>query len=156
MTDEQISGFTRRISQSNRSELIVIMYDMFFAYAEDAKANQDNLEEYVAAIRGAEAVLDRLMKSLDFSYEVSKELYALYQYVMRQLSVAMYKNKWDEAVPGVRVMEKLLVAFQGVAASDTSEPLMKNAERVVAGMTYGRGSLVEDYIDSGSNRGFLA
>ena len=38
MKQEQKQDFTRRISQSNRSELIVVIYDIIFAYMEDAKA----------------------------------------------------------------------------------------------------------------------
>ncbi|MFR8426319.1 MAG: hypothetical protein ACLVCH_00365 [Roseburia inulinivorans] len=37
MEKEQILDFTRRISQSNRSGLTVINYEIIFAYLDDAK-----------------------------------------------------------------------------------------------------------------------
>ena len=37
MEKEKITEFTRRISQCNKGGLIVVMYDIFFAYIEDAK-----------------------------------------------------------------------------------------------------------------------
>ncbi len=157
MKNEQIVDFNRRISQANRSQLVVIMYEIFFAYLADAKEAEGwNYEVYKTSIQGAEATVDRLMKTLDFSYEVSKELYALYQYVMRQLAKALYKNGMEEVEPAKAVMEKLYSAFVEVAKTDTSEVLMQNAQKVVAGMTYGKGSLVENYMDTSVGRGFLA
>jgi flagellar protein FliS len=37
MEKEQIKDFTRRLSQCNRGGLIVIMYDIYFAYADEAQ-----------------------------------------------------------------------------------------------------------------------
>ena len=37
MKKEQIVDFTRRISQANRSGLVVVMYDIFFTYLDDAR-----------------------------------------------------------------------------------------------------------------------
>lgn len=41
MKKEQIVDFTRRISQANRSGLVVVMYDIFFTYLNDARAAYD-------------------------------------------------------------------------------------------------------------------
>ena len=41
MKKEQIVDFTRRISQANRSGLVVVMYDIFFTYLDDARAAYD-------------------------------------------------------------------------------------------------------------------
>ena len=38
MTDEKKKEFTRRLAQCNASEMIVIQYDIFFTYLEDAFA----------------------------------------------------------------------------------------------------------------------
>ena len=42
MKKEQIMDFTRRISQSNRGGLVIVIYDIFFAYMEDTKEAHDN------------------------------------------------------------------------------------------------------------------
>ena len=44
MKKEQIMDFTRRISQSNRGGLVIVIYDIFFAYMEDTKEAHDNGE----------------------------------------------------------------------------------------------------------------
>ena len=36
MTDEKKKEFTRRLTQCNASEMIVIQYDIFFTYLDDA------------------------------------------------------------------------------------------------------------------------
>ena len=48
MEKEQILDFTRRISQSNRSGLTVINYEIIFAYLDDAKKayQEEKWEEF--------------------------------------------------------------------------------------------------------------
>ena len=53
------------------------------------------------------------------------------------------------------IMKKLRNSFETAAADDKSAPLMDNAQKVYAGMTYGRGRLTESFIND-DNRGFLA
>ena len=52
MDAEKKREFTRLISQGNRSELVVIQYEIFYAYMEDAKAAHENgdYEGFRAAI----------------------------------------------------------------------------------------------------------
>ena len=52
MEKEQILDFTRRISQSNRSGLTVINYEIIFAYLDDAKKayQEEKWEEFKVAL----------------------------------------------------------------------------------------------------------
>ena len=70
MKKEQIMDFTRRISQSNRGGLVIVIYDIFFAYMEDTKEAHDNgeWENYKTALRNASKTISELISSLDFSY----------------------------------------------------------------------------------------
>ena len=45
--------FTRRLSQCNSGEMIVIMYDIVFAYMDEAKSahEKNDYEEYKAAVK---------------------------------------------------------------------------------------------------------
>ena len=125
--------FTRRISSSNRGGMIVVIYDIYFAYQQEALQwfEKGELKEYRAALRKAQQAVAVLRNALDFSYPIAKELYPLYQYAIRQLSTGFYRQ-------------------------DTSEPLMKHTQQIVAGMTYQRGNLTETIQDSMSSRGFFA
>jgi len=143
MTQEKKQEFTRRLTCCNRGEMIVIMYDMLFAYLEDgvrAKEEQD-YQGFKNAVGKASQVVGRLMEDLDFHYEISGSLYAVYQFLNKLLAMAVCKN----------TAQNLLDAQQ-----DTSEPLMQHTQQVVAGMTYQKGSLTETLQGSESSRGFLA
>ena len=66
MKKEQIMDFTRRISQSNRGGLVIVIYDIFFAYMEDTKEAHDNgeWENYKTALRNASKTISELISSL--------------------------------------------------------------------------------------------
>ena len=69
MEKEQILDFTRRISQSNRSGLTVINYEIIFAYLDDAEKayREEKWEEFKVALRKAQNSIGELMQTLDFS-----------------------------------------------------------------------------------------
>lgn len=158
MDNELKKDFTRRLSQCNSGEMIVIIYDIFFAYTQDIKtAHEQNAHaEQKDAIRSAQRVLDELIGSLNFSYALSKNLYALYMYCKRELSRAMYENRMDGVQEAEKVMRRLYASFVEVAKQDTSAPLMKNSQQVYAGMTYAKGAVNQDYMDVDSHRGYWA
>lgn len=149
--------FTRRLSQCNKGELILIMYDIVFAYMEDAKREQESgsHEDFKTAIHKAQASLDALIDGLDFSYDISKELYRLYHYSKNQLARALYENRPDGIRDAEKVLKRLYSSFCEAAKTDTSAPIMRNTQQVYAGLTYGRTSLNENYTND-NHRGFLA
>lgn len=158
MTQEKKQEFTRRLTCCNRGEMIVIMYDILFAYLEDgieAKENGD-YQEFKCATGKAVQVVGRLMDDLDFSYEISGSLYAEYQFVKKLLAEAVYKNTSQCLWDAKRILKNLYDGFQEAARQDFSDPLMQHAQQVVAGMTYQKGSLTETLQGSESSRGFLA
>ena len=158
MTDEKKKEFTRRLAQCNASQMIVIEYDIFYAFLEDAfDAYEMGGVPFKQAIRSADEVLKRLQNALDFKYEIASQLYPLYNYSRRQLALAQATHKKKPISNARNVMKKLYDAFAQIAAEDTSEPVMHNAQTVYAGYTYGKNSLNEETFDgSASNRGFLA
>lgn len=157
MKKEQIGDFTRRISQCNKGGLIVVMYDIFFAYATDAKEAlaAEDWDAYKTALRGAQATLDELLGALDFSYELAGNLYSIYVFCRNLLAKAMYRRSEEEISQAVRLMRKLYEAFLQVAEEDTSAPLMQNTQQVYAGYTYGRDELVETCANTDARRGFF-
>ena len=158
MQNEQIKDFTRRLSQCNRGGMIVIMYEIYFAYAADAKKahSEGAREAYKEAVHKAQNVLSRLIGALDFSYPIAKNLYALYMYCRNSLSKALYENTTGGIEDADRVMQRLYAAFSEAAKQDTSEPLMSNTQQVYAGMTYGKSRLNENYMENTQERGFFA
>ena len=158
MKKEQILDFTRRISQCNRSGLIVVMYDIYFVYLNGAKSayEKGTWEEYKENLRKAQRMIDELISSLNFSYDLAKELYRIYVFCRDSLATALYRRDIGELVTAEELMRKLYTAFEQVAGTDKSGPLMSNTQQVYAGYTYGRDDLVETCQDSDTSRGLFA
>ena len=157
MTDEQKKDFTRRISQANRSELVIIKYEILFTYLQDARTahNTDNHEQFKQAVRQASLVLKSFEDTLDFKYEISTQLYAVYDYHCRQFSKAILHDSMQEIEQAEEMLKQLYEAFKEAAKTDSSAPLMQNAQQVYAGYTYGKNDINETY-DTQTSRGFLA
>ncbi len=157
MTNEQQQYFTRKITQANRSGLLLIKFEMLFAYFDDIceAYEKDEKEMLKASVRKADAVLKSFQATLDFNYELSPKLYALYDYHRRQLAKVLMKHSLAELETSRDMLNQLYKAFQEAAAQDDSRPLMQNAQQVYAGYTYGKHDLNESY-DMQASRGFLA
>ena len=151
--------FTARVSQANRSELVVIMYEIILTdikTAKEAYAKWDKVA-YVGDLRNAQKFVLELMNALDFEYEISKQLMSLYIYLNKNIikSIAKYDEEKLETVE--MIVNKLLDSFRQVSEMDDSEPVMENTETIYAGLTYSKDSLNETpYAMSGANRGFMA
>ena len=158
MDREQIQAFTRRLSQCNRGEMIIILYDILFVYMKDAKKalETEDRDAYKQALRKAQETLQELIGALDFQYEIAKNLYALYVFCRNELAKAMYEGKVQRIEEAEKILRRLYAAFTEAAKQDTSEPLMRNAQQVYAGMTYGKRQLTENYMEMDVHRGFLA
>jgi flagellar protein FliS len=157
MDNQLKQDFTRRLSQCNRGEMIVIIYDIFFAYADEAKKAHamGDREAMKTAVRNAQRVLDELSGSLDFSYKLSGNLFSLYVFCKRQLARSMYENRLEGLEEAEKILRRLYTSFGAAARQDRSAPIMQNTQQVYAGMTYARGELNESYIDPDNQRGFL-
>ena len=151
--------FTARIAQANRSELVVILFEMF-AYcldmSEDFFGDNDS-EKGVYYMKQAQACLCELRGSLDFQYPISANLAELYRFVNVQLASGMARREPVEFVAVREVMSGLQDSFSKIAKEDNTKPVMENTQQVYAGLTYGRGTLNE-VITSGNEpgRGFKA
>lgn len=148
--------FTRRLTQCNNGEMIVIMYDIVFAYMEEARAAYvaNSYEDYKLAIKKSQGAIDTLIGALDYRYEIAKDLHKLYVYAKNCLAKAIYQNRTNGIEEAEKILKRLYTAFCEAAKADTSGPLMRNTQQVYAGMTYGRTTLNESYLED-SHRGFF-
>lgn len=160
MKAESVKIFTRRITSANKSEIIVIIYDIIeenLALAKKALAEGDR-ETYRNEIKQAISFVKELLVSLDMKYEVSKNLASLYIYVSRCLNFALVSGKKEEIEAAEKVIRKLGDSFREVAKTDESKPVMENTQRVYAGITYGRGLDLDETLVAPAmeSRGFRA
>lgn len=160
MKAESVKIFTRRITSANKSEIIVIIYDIIeenLALAKKTLAEGDR-ETYRNEIKQAISFVKELLVSLDMNYEVSKNLASLYIYVSRCLNFALVSGKKEEIEAAEKVLRKLGDSFREVAKTDESKPVMENTQRVYAGITYGRGLDLDETLVAPAmeSRGFRA
>lgn len=140
MTKEQLGEYTRRITQTNRTGLVVITYEIIDQYLDDAAKALElyNLEDYVFNIKKARQFLNQLMNTLDFKYAISIQLLNVYRFAEDCLIKCELRRK-DVHLQEVRdILMDLQKAFAAVAQQDTTGAVMMNTQAVYEGFTYGR------------------
>ena len=154
MEKERLQEYAARVTQANRSELVVIIYEATLASIEEGKKylKQGEIEAARHEIERARSMITELMASLDLQYEISH-----YVFAYRELCQGIANRDPEQLNHATDIFEALLPSFKEVAKQDDSEAVMKNVQTIYAGLTYGRGTLNET-IDSGAdaNRGFEA
>ena len=155
MDREAIKTYSYRISQATRSELVVIVYDIIRDYLKDAVSTSDNAvfkEKLHMAMRG----IDQLITGLDMQYELSGNLYVLYNYMKRTLIGAQVSYDKNVVNSIYDMLGQLRQSFYEVIRQDNSAPLMKNTEKVYSGLTYSKyGAGNETASDTLINRGYM-
>ncbi len=158
MQKEAVQAFTARITQASKSELIVILYEMILTEIKEAEEafERKDMEAFDKELKQAQKYLGELRAALDYRYKLAYDLASLYQYINERIINAMIRKKPDSLKSAVSVLQKLLIGFEGVSREDTSGPMMRNTQQLYAGLTYGKGTLNETYIDpNDGNRGFI-
>lgn len=157
MKDELKQQYALRITQANKTGLVVILYEMFLTYIDDAKMDlkgQDN-KTFRSNIQRARGCLKELMGSLNYDYELASNLLKLYIYVSKLLVTAdLHKDEkaLDEAC---KIMQKLHDACETISKEDHSAPVMGNTQTVYAGLTYSKNDLTVNLDEGGGSRGFF-
>ncbi|MBO4615954.1 MAG: flagellar protein FliS [Lachnospiraceae bacterium] len=158
MTKEQIQAFTLRVSSANKTEMIVILYDIAITYLNDSVSaiENDNKSLFRAELNRTKSTVQELINSVDTSSELGRTLLKLYVYCNRELTNA-YIN-YDEAPARhvIKIFGELREAYEVASSQDKSGAVMSNAQTVYNGLTYNRNLLNEILTDTSTNRGFLA
>lgn len=157
MDNERKKIYTTRISQANRSELVVIIYELMLGSISDAGSalQKGDFETADVELKRAQGLLCELRGSLDFQFPVSHRLVSLYRYVNEQLVKSITRRRNINLDSCERVLKGLMESFEEIAKQDTSGPVMENSQQVYVGLTYGKGSLNEVTVDPGKlGRGF--
>ena len=110
MEKEKITEFTRRISQCNRSGLTLITYEICFVHCADAKKAyaQKEHEVFKKEVQKASECVNRLMETLNFEYEIAKELYPVYRFCRDELAMALVKNDISRVENAEKILKKSL------------------------------------------------
>lgn len=159
MTNELKQTFTRKITQANRTQLVVIVYEMLLVYLEDARKafDEDQKTSFKENIRMARECIGQMRTSLNFQYELSRNLFSIYCFADKELASDMYRYKTDNLDVIQMIFTKLHDAYYQISDQDKSAPLMDNIQSVYAGLTYSKGELNESLMSNNyATRGFQA
>ncbi len=149
MDREQKKAYAARIAQANRTELVVVIYDLMTDSIRDAQKalQKEQWDEAKTELQRAQGLLVELRGSLDRQYEISGKLASLYRYVNEQLVQSLVKRKDVNLHACLRVIQGLQSCFTEVAKQDHSAPVMETSSQVYAGLTYTKGNLNEIAVD---------
>ena len=179
MTKEQINSYTMRISQANTSALAVILYELVITYIEEALenygrlkqpgANRDNgnvdceeemkelQESYDRSLVQAQNYLQELMSMSRMDSEVAADTMSLYLFISKQILMSKVKCQPIHLEECLTYLNRLLISFREMSKRDYDSPIMENTQQVYAGLTYGKGTLNEMYVNGNeARRGFMA
>ncbi len=146
MTDEKIKEYTLRISQSNRTEIVVISYEIIIEYINSAKKcyEANDRSEMIKNLKKAKQFVNDLSSNLDFKYSISKELMNLYRFANQVLLNCIIKQNLDGIDAVENMMENLKKSFEHVAKTDNRGRAIKGSGQVYAGLTYGSNSKLNE------------
>lgn len=162
MTDEKKQEFVNRITNANRTELIVVLYDMFTEYVNEAAAGYEDgakgSDDSKASLDKANEVLNHLKSDLDFSQDKDfcGRMYSIYSYCQELIAKTIYSGDFSSATEAVNLLKPLRDAFDTISSDDKTGLVMDNVPERVAGYTYGKAGVDEADLSDESNRGYLA
>ena len=146
MTDEMKQEFTRRITAANRTEMVVITYEIALEYLKEADEAGSG-EPFYEAVKHAKRCIEQLRNVLDYNYEISHTLMRLYNFISEELDRAVMRNDPSCYTESRKILTELHEAWSEIADQDDSGQMMQNTEKVYAGLTYGREGAAESTAD---------
>ncbi len=157
MTSEQKQQYTLRIAQANSSQLVVILYEMFFDFVDEVilAVSEENSEAFYMSLDKAQSALSELIGSLHMDVDPAPAIYQVYLYVSGRLGQVRGTRKTSLLEDPLRLMKSLYETYKKDSEGDDSPPLMDNSQKVYAGLTYGKTALSENMDEGNGNRGFF-
>lgn len=142
-------AYSPRIAAANPAQLVVINFEL--------------LLEYIAAGEYGKAkdALDSLIRGLNFEIELAHDFYGIYKYVYELLTAAQFSREPEKAAASANEarehLEALLEGWRDAEKQVAAlPPVVGEAPKQYAGLTYGRDGTADEYIDDDSRKGYMA
>ena len=156
MTENQKKEFTRRITQSNSTGLIIVLYDMALTYLEDALAFFEvDREKCQLELNRARNCIEEMIRNLHFDVDLSREFLGIYLSMKKSLRDGFMQNDREQLISVKNNLTSLKQAYEQIASLDESAPVMGHTQSVVVGLTYGKKNINESLAGDSGQRGFL-
>ncbi len=149
--------YVAKIASATPLQLVIITYELILKYLDDATECIDDEKKFEFNLNKSRAFLDDLRNSLDMSYNISRNLMVLYNYVSQQMSYYMFNKNPEYADEIKKVMTELLNGWNTIEKEEEDKtPIMENTQQLYAGLTYNRSGKLSEYVETDSKRGFKA
>lgn len=145
--------YALRISNASRLQLVIINFELIIDYLNEAKENRENEKVFSFNIQKSRDFLREMKLSLNMEYDISYKFLALYNYIERLIARFLFSKSDKTADEALELLNGLLNSWKQVKEDDSS-PVMQNTQQMYAGLTYGRGGKLNEYVDIQVNRGF--
>ncbi len=147
--------YALRIANATPNELNIITFEICIENIITALENiEQNQKQFNQNIDTALSALKEIIISLNFDYAIAQELYNIYIYVNGLLINSKFSLNPQNLLDSIELLTTIKEGFEQIDDKNT-DTVMKNATKVFAGLTYGKGGLSE-YIDPSESRGFKA
>ncbi len=156
MTQEQIRDFTLRISQANPTRLVLIVMDLIDDQLEEAEKafDRDDINQYICECKKAERYVGELIHWCNYQDKVGAIIGNHFVQIHKLLIDSRINSNCDKLPEIKERLAKLRPIYEKLEKEDKEPALMGNAQKVYAGLTYGKNSLNETSVDPGRNRGY--
>lgn len=153
MTKEKISEYTLKITEANKTQMVAILYEILLDYIDEAIQSYEKqaYDDFSAAVKRAVLVVRELNMSINRESELCRTFFSLYIFINKELTLAEVTRNIEKIIRIRPMINKLKDAYTELGKRDGSVPLMPNSEKVYAGLTYGKESLIVHI--NGQNRG---
>jgi flagellar protein FliS len=159
MEATKIKDFQTKIVNADKGQLVIICYEMLIAEIDYAimQLESNKEDEFSKVMARAHKILRELSDNLDLQYNISADLMAIYIYINKQFVEASTSKKIEPLNEAKTILNTLLDGWKEANKLEgNNKPLIQNAQKVYAGLTYGKGTLNETVYDGSTGRGFKA
>lgn len=154
MTEQE--QLAKKIEEANASELVVLMLEGMMNRFDDGIAAVENNDETAlqTAVDKARAILGELLATLWGDSEVAISTRQIYYYLNKLVTDAGNRQVKEPLEEAKRVLKPLLDGWKQIAKNPQPlEAAPTKGPSVMAGMTYGKGTLNESILNGGDRLG---
>lgn len=148
MTKDEIKEYSVRISQSSRTEMVVITFEIMVNYIESGQKalGEGNIEDFRFNIKKARHFLMDLSSSLDMKYKISGDLMSIYMFINKWLISSESKKTLNDVERIKDIIKNLMNSFRTVSENVNDNKSMNRSDEIHTGITYGRNSQLNEYV----------
>lgn len=156
MTKEKKREFQLRISQSNKTGLVIVLYDIALQYLEDAVVANENSDklQYTFNLEKARDTIDEMIYNLHFEYELARNLKKIYIYMKKCIRESIISGKPVELDAVRRMITSLRDSYITIKDNDESDAVMQNTQAILTGLTYSKNKVLNELTQECTNRGY--